>query len=361
MGQREIACLFMRGGTSRGPFFNSNDLPTDLDIRNKVLLAAMGSPDTRQIDGLGGADMLTSKIAIISKSERKGIDVDYLFAQAWLDKPIIDTAPSCGNMLAAVGPYAIERRIVKTTGNQTHVNIYNVNTGSQIEAVIKTPNNQITYEGTQQIDGVPGTAAPILLNFSNIVGSKCGSLFPTGDTTNEIQGIRVSCMDVAMPMVIMRAADLGVTGYESNSIVSNTTLMQRIEKIRLEAGHKMGLGDVAEMVVPKVGIIAKARYGGSIYSCYLTPHHVHAAHAVTGAICVASCATIKGTIAESISKKTNGSSETVHIEHPSGVIDIDLKTSNSGPNTQVFSAGVIRTARKIMEGQVFVPERLWPK
>ena len=356
MGQREITCLFMRGGTSRGPFFNNNDLPTDLDIRNKVLLAAMGSPDTRQIDGLGGADMLTSKIAIISKSERKGIDVDYLFAQAWLDKPIIDTAPSCGNMLAAVGPYAIERRIVKTTNNQTCVNIYNVNTGSQIEAVIQTPNNQITYEGTQQIDGVPGTAAPILLNFTNIMGSKCGSLFPTGATTDEIQGIRVSCMDVAMPMVIMRAADLGVTGYETNSIVSNRALMQRIEKIRLEAGYRMGLGDVA-----KVGIIAKPRHGGTIYSCYLTPHHAHAAHAVTGAICVACCASIKETIAETISKQTNDSSETVHIEHPSGVIDIDLQTSDSGSNTQVISAGVIRTARKIMEGQVFVPERLWPK
>jgi 4-oxalomesaconate tautomerase len=360
MSQRSIPCLFMRGGTSRGPFFNINDLPTDLEIRNKVLLAAMGSPDTRQIDGLGGADMLTSKIAIISDSKRKGIDVDYLFAQAWLDKAIIDTTPSCGNMLAAVGPFAIERGLVRTKGDETCVNIYNVNTGSRIEAVIQTPNGQVIYEGKQHIDGVPGTAAPILLNFTNITGSKCNALFPTGSINEDIQGVRVSCIDVAMPMVIMRANDLGVTGYETNSIANDSVLMQRIEKIRLEAGRRMGLGDVTEMVVPKVGILAKPRQGGTIYSCYLTPHHVHAAHAVTGAICVACCVSIKETVADTIAKQTYSTPKTVRIEHPSGIIDIDLSISGRGTDIQVLSAGVVRTARKIMDGQVFVPARLWP-
>ena len=241
MTQREIPCLFMRGGTSRGPFFEPGDLPADPDIRDRVLLAAMGSPDVRQIDGLGGATTPTSKVAIVGRSERPNIDVDYLFAQVSVDRAIVDTAPSCGNMLAGVGPFAIERGLVTPTADETRVTIFNVNTQSRIETVIQTPEGKVSYEGDQHIDGVPGTAAPILLNFSNVVGSKCGALLPTGVLREEIDGVTVTCIDVAMPMVLVRAADLDISGYEAEAIVGDRSLMQRIETIRLEAGRRMGL------------------------------------------------------------------------------------------------------------------------
>ena len=304
MTQRAIPCMFMRGGTSRGPFFLLEDLPADPEVRDRVLLAAMGSPDPRQIDGLGGATTVTSKVAMVSPSQRPGIDVDYRFAQVWLDKAIVDTAPSCGNMLAGVGPFAIERGLVTADADETRVRIFDVNTGSRIEAIVQTPGGTVTYAGDQRIDGVPGTGAPVVLRFSDVVGSKCGAMFPTGAVQEEIDGVPVSCIDVAMPMVMMRAGDLGISGYDPDEITGNAVLMRRIEKIRLEAGRRMGLGDVAETVVPKVGILAPPPRGGVVYSCYLTPHHVHAAHAVTGAICVACCALIRATVASGVA---NGS------------------------------------------------------
>ena len=217
------------------------------------------------------------------------------------------------------------------------------------------------------LTGVPGTASPIVLNFSDVVGSGCGALLPTGAAQEEIDGVPISCIDVAMPMVIMRAGDLGLSGYEPGEISGNTVLMQRIEKIRLEAGHRMGLGDVAETVVPKVGILAPARHGGAVYSCYLTPHHVHAAHAVTGAICVACCVSIRATVAGKVArppaKRATGTAAdavaTVRIEHPSGAIDVRLEMEEGGAELSVRRAGIVRTARKIMDGRVFVPESLW--
>ncbi len=360
MTQREIPCLFMRGGTSRGPFFESGDLPGDIAIRDRVLLAIMGSPDARQIDGLGGATTPTSKVAIVVRSERQGIDVDYLFAQVSVEKAIVDTAPSCGNMLAGVGPFAIERGLVTPTADETRVNVFNMNTQSHIETVIQTPGGKVAYEGDQHIDGVPGTAAPILLNFSNVVGSKCAALFPTGVISEEIEGATVTCIDVAMPMVLIRAADLGISGYEADAIVDDRELMQRVESIRLIAGRRMGLGDATDSVVPKVGILARAREGGAISSRYLTPHALHAAHAVTGAICVASCVSIDGSVAEELATLNSQRPGRVRIEHPSGVIDVELETAGSGKNLDVLSAGIVRTARKIMDGQLFVPADVWP-
>ena len=366
MTQRAIPCMFMRGGTSRGPFFLLEDLPADSEVRDRVLLAAMGSPDPRQIDGLGGATTVTSKVAMVSPSQRPGIDVDYHFAQVWLDKAIVDTAPSCGNMLAGVGPFAIERRLVIPDADETRVRIFDVNTGSRIEAIVQTPGGTVTYAGDQRIDGVPGTGAPVVLSFSNVVGSKCGALLPTGTVQEEIDGVPVSCVDVAMPMVMMRAGDLGISGYEPNEITGNAVLMQRIEKIRLDAGRRMGLGDVAESVVPKVGILAPPRRGGVVYSCYLTPHHVHAAHAVTGAICVACCMSIPGSVAsmaarpptEGIPRNAVDAFATVRIEHPSGAIPVRLKTKGGGAELRVHHAAIILTVRKIMDGRVFVPVHL---
>ena len=352
--------------TSRGPFFLLEDLPADPEVRDRVLLTAMGSPDSRQIDGLGGATTVTSKVAVVSPSERPGIDVDYRFAQVWLDKAIVDTAPSCGNMLAGVGPFAIERGLVAAEADETRVRIFDVNTGSRIEAVVQTPGGAMTHAGDQRIDGVPGTGAPVVLSFSDVVGSKCGAMFPTGAVQEEIDGVAVSCIDVAMPMVMMRAGDLGISGYDPDEITGNVVLRERIERVRLEAGRRMGLGDVAESVVLKVGVLAPPRHGGLVYSCYLTPHHVHANHAATGAICVASCASILGNIASEVAQQTPkrvaepnaGALATVQIEHPSGTIDVRLETEGAGSDFRVLLVGIVLTARKIMVGRVFLPERL---
>ena len=366
MTQRAIPCMFMRGGTSRGPFFLLEDLPADPEVRDRVLLAAMGSPDPRQIDGLGGATTVTSKVAMVSPSQRPGIDVDYRFAQVWLDKAIVDTAPSCGNMLAGVGPFAIERGLVTADADETRVRIFDVNTGSRIEAIVQTPGGTVTYAGDQRIDGVPGTGAPVVLIFGEVVGSKCGAMFPTGAVQEEIDGVPVSCIDVAMPMVMMCAGDLGLSGYDPGEITGSAGLMQRIEKIRLEAGRRMGFGNVAESVIPKVGILAPPRRGGVAYSCYLTPHHIHEAHAVTGAICVACCASIQSTVAsevdqlpaEQVTKPSVDAVATVRIEHPSGAIDLRLETEGGSSELRVRRAGIVLTARKIMDGRMFVPERL---
>ena len=364
MTQRAIPCMFMRGGTSRGPFFLLEDLPADPEVRDRVLLAAMGSPDPRQIDGLGGATTVTSKVAMVSPSQRPGIDVDYRFAQVWLDKAIVDTAPSCGNMLAGVGPFAIERGLVTPDAGETRVRIFDVNTGSRIEALVQTPGGTVTYAGDQRMDGVPGTAAPVVLSFSDVVGSKCGAMFPTGAVQEEIDGVAVSCIDVAMPMVMMRAGDLGISGYDPDEVTGNVVLRQRIETIRLEAGLRMGLGDVTESVVPKVGILAPPLHGGLIYSCYLTPHHVHEAHAVTGAICVASSTKIPATVAGRVSillveRETEPAKSpvaTLGIEHRSGVMKIRLQTKEQIEGLWLQCASIVCTTRKIMDGHLFVSE-----
>lgn len=351
-----IPCIYMRGGTSKGPYFKAEDLPSDVKIRDQVLLAAMGSPDLRQIDGLGGADTLTSKVAIVSKSTRPGVDVDYLFAQVDIGRPIVDTSPSCGNMLAGIAPFALETGMVAARDGETSVMIYNVNTQSRIEAIVQTPGGKVRYTGNARIDGVPGTAAPIVLNFMDVVGAVSGKLLPTGNVRDVINGIEVSCIDVAMPMIMMRATDFGLTGYEGRKeIDGNKELFARIEQIRLEAGRRMGFGDVSDKVIPKVGLLAPPKDGGTVSSRYLTPHALHAAHAVTGAVCVATACAIPGSIADGIAKTDTANPRTIWIEHPSGQVDVLLSTIGSGHDLQVV-AGTLRTARPIMKGSVFVPE-----
>jgi len=353
-----IPTIFMRGGTSRGPFFKADDLPKDAAARDRVLLAAMGSPDVRQIDGLGGADTLTSKVAIVSKSTRPGVDVDYLFAQVDIGKPIVDTNPSCGNMLAGVAPFAIETGLFPAQDGETHVMIYNVNTEARIEAIVQTPGRQVQYTGDARIDGVPGTAAPIVLNFMDVVGSISGKLLPTGNARDVIDGIEVTCIDVAMPMIMMRAKDVGLTGYEGRAEINpNKALFARIEPIRREAGKRMGFGDVTDKVIPKVGLLSPPRDGGTIASRYLTPHALHAAHAVTGAVCVASACALEGTIAHELAKPDSANPRTIWIEHPSGQVDVLLQTRGKGADMDVI-AGTLRTARPIMKGEVLVPRRV---
>ena len=359
MTQRAIPCLYMRGGTSRGPYFLSEDLPADVATRDRVLLAAMGSPDARQIDGIGGAATLTSKVAIVSKSSQTDADVDYLFAQVSIDKAFVDTAPSCGNMLSGVGPFAIERGLVEPSDGETCVRIYNINTQSRIEAIVQTPEGRVEYEGAQAIDGVPGSAAPIFLNFSDIVGSKTGALFPTGATREDIDGLGVTCIDVAMPMILFSATELGLTGYETNEIMDDQALLARIENARCEAGKRMGLGDVADLVVPKVGLLSPPRSGGAVSSRYLTPHRLHAAHAVTGGICVGTAAMLDGTIAAPLADRNAARDGIVCIEHPSGSLEVTLAIAGTPDHPTVESAGIVRTARKILDGNVFVPASVW--
>jgi hypothetical protein len=353
--QIAIPCIFMRGGTSRGPYFLASDLPADRAERDRVLLAAMGSPDPRQIDGIGGATTLTSKVAIVSKSAQPGCDVDYLFAQVDVAKPLVDTAPSCGNMLAGVGPFAIERGLVRAVDGKTRVMIYNVNTQSRIEAIVETPGGEVAYTGDARIDGVPGTAAPIVLNFMDVVGSVTGKMLPTGNLVDRIDGVDVTCIDVAMPMILLRAADLGLAGTEGKEAFDgDKTRMARIEKIRLQAGRMMGLGDVSEKVVPKVGVLSAPTQGGTITSRYLTPHALHAAHAVTGGVCVASACALEGTIAHELAAPDGANPRTVLIEHPSGNIDVLLTVSGKGAEMSVV-AGTLRTARLLMRGEIMVP------
>ncbi|KJZ31358.1 4-oxalomesaconate tautomerase [Paracoccus sp. S4493] len=354
--QHGIPVIIMRGGTSKGPYFRTDDLPADATARDRVLLAAMGSPDARQIDGIGGADTLTSKVAMVRPSAREGVDVDYLFAQVSVTEAVVDTGPSCGNILAGVGPFAIERGMVAATGSETRVVIYNENTASRIEAVVSTDDGAVDYDGDQAIAGVPGTAAAVRLNFMDIVGSKTNGLLPSGHLLEQIDGIDVTLIDVAVPMMILRAADLGKTGYETPAeLDADRDFFARLEAMRLEAGRRMGLGDVTGKVIPKVAILAAPRDGGHVAARYFVPHKAHAAFAVTGALCVATVSVLEGSVSDGLAQRPEGEDREILIEHPSGMIDVALRTSGRGHDLQVVSAGAIRTARKLVTGEVFVP------
>lgn len=358
--QRPIPCILMRGGTSKGPFFQLGDLPADPQIRAEVLLAAMGSPDMRQIDGIGGADTLTSKVAMVTPSAREGVDVDYHFAQVAVDRAFVDTAPSCGNMLSAVGPFAIETGMVAVKGETTRVMIHDANTDSRIEAVVETPDGTVNYAGEAQISGVPGSAAPVRLNFMGIVGSKTGALFPTGQATEDIDGVPVTLIDSAVPMLVFRASDLGKTGAEAPAdLDADRAFFARIETMRQEAGRRMGLGDVAGKVIPKIAMLAPPQAGGAVLARYFVPHKTHAAYAVTGGLCTACCIMAPGTVAEGVANRPAGDEAEVLIEHPSGMIKLAMTTRQADTGFEVISGGVIRTARKLMAGEVFVPADIW--
>ncbi len=350
-----VACTFMRGGTSKGPFFDMRDLPSDITKRNQFLLKVMGSPDAKQIDGLGGTVTVTSKVVMAMPSTRKGIDVDYLFAQIDIENPVVDTTPPCGNMMAGVGPFAIEKGWVKVTIPETKVMVYNINTKSIIEEIVQTPNGKVEYNGNMKIDGVPGTAAPVVMNLFDQVGGKTGKLSPTGKLKEQIDGIDVTLLDAGSTMVLMKASDLGMDGTEGEDFFKkNKELMAKIEKIRLEAGVRMGLGDVKESVLPKVGILSKPRKEGSnITSRYLTPHTLHPSHAVTGAICIGTALKIKGTVASEVCVTNGQDKEMIVIEHPSGVIEVNIELEKKGHVINVKKVGTVRTVRKIMEGKVF--------
>lgn len=359
--QKTIPCVFMRGGTSRGPYFLKDWLPQDIETRDKVLLSAMGSPHELQLDGLGGANSLTSKVAIVSKSDHPDCDVDYLFAQVSIDRALVDTRPNCGNMLSGVGPFAIEQGLVPAQDGETLVRIYNVNTKSTINAVVQTPGGKVEYEGDAKIDGVNGTGAPIRLNFLDAWGTVTGKVFPTGNLIDEIDGVQVTCIDAAMPMMIVRATDMGWKGDEKPvDLDANLEFMARLEKMRREAGLKMGLGDVSDSVIPKPVLVSKGTHDGQLVSRYFTPLKCHRSHAVTGAIGVATAYVTPGTVPYGLSVERQPGIHRIEIAHPSGRIEVDVELAQGETSVEVTGAGLIRTARKIMEGQLYIPSHILP-
>ena len=358
--QRKIPCVLMRGGTSRGPYFLASDLPADSRRRDAVLLGVMGSPHALQVDGIGGSNTLTSKVAIVSRSRHAGADVDYLFAQVSVTDAFVDTKPNCGNMLAGVGPFAIESGLVRAGDPTTLVRIHNVNTQTLIEAVIQTPGGQVEYAGDTHIDGVNEPAAPIKLTFLDALGAVTGKLLPTGNLLDRIDGIEASCVDMAMPVMIMAAEAFGKTGCETpEELDADKAMLKKIEAIRLEAGRRMGMGDVSRLVVPKPVLVSRPTRGGNITSRYFTPHACHKTHAVTGALAVATAAVLPGTVANRYVEPRGFSGGVLGIEHPSGRIEVDLLTDCSGAAPVVERASFVRTARRIFDGHVYVPEALF--
>ena len=349
MSDRGVRCMWMRGGTSKGGYFLADDLPQDGSARDAFLLRAMGSPDPRQIDGMGGADPLTSKVAVVRRSDRPGVDVDYLFLQVFIDKPIVTDSQNCGNILAGIGPFAIERGLVEATGDSTEVRIFMENTGQVATATIATPGGRITYDGNARIDGVPGTAAAVPIVFEDTAGSTCGALLPTGNPTDVIEGIAVTLIDNGMPCVVMRASDLGVSGQEApKDLEADAELRRKLEAIRLAAGPLMNLGDVTQKSVPKMTMVAPARHGAIATRTFI-PHRCHASIGVLGAVSVATACLLPAGPAAELARVPPGPEKTLSIEHPSGEMSVVARMEGD----EVKSVAVLRTARKLFDGIVF--------
>ena len=372
--QTAIPCLFMRGGTSKGPFFNAADLPADIPTRDKVLLAVMGSPDKRQIDGLGGAHPLTSKVGIVRKSTTPGVDLDFLFAQLQPDKDTVDTSPNCGNMLAAVVPFALETGMVQPQGTglggTSTYRVLTLNTDMQCDVTVLTPGGEVQYEGNARIDGAPGTSAPITVNFLDTAGSVCSGLLPTGQVLDRVKvegegfapfEIDVTCIDNGMPLVLMRAADMGRTGYETAAeLNADADLKIRLEALRLKTGQLMGLGDVTKKTYPKMTLIAAPRDGGSLSTRSFIPHVCHDAIGVLAAVTVGTACVLEGSVTQGLAVMPSGNPKTISVEHPTGEFSVELGIDPANPQN-VTRAALLRTARLLMRGDVMVPRSVWTR
>jgi 4-oxalomesaconate tautomerase len=353
--QQAIPACVMRGGTSKGLYFLREDLPDDIAARNRLLLAAMGSPDERQIDGMGGAHPLTSKVAVVARSADDAADVDYLFLQIVVDKALVSDSQNCGNLLAGIGPFAIERGLVEAQDGVTTVRIRMLNSGGIAIAQVQTPGGKVRYGGEARIDGVPGTAAPVMIDFADVAGSNCGALLPTGNARDDIDGAKVTCIDNGMPVVLLRAADFGKTGYEApDELEADDELKARIESIRVQAGPLMNLGDVTDKTVPKMSLIATAQHGGVIATRTFIPHRVHQSIGVLGAASVAAACCIPGSVADGVAAASGGGA--MDIEHPNGRLTVDIAIAQQDGRFSVTRSALLRTARKLMDGHVYVPE-----
>ena len=346
--------MLIRGGTSKGAYFLASDLPPSREERDALLLSIMGSPHPDQIDGIGGGHPLRSKVAIVAKSTEPGVDVDFLFAQVVVDKPLVDTSPNCGNILSGVGPFAIKRGLVKAREGFTTVRVRTLNTDTIAELMVSTPSGAVSYQGEARIDGVPGTSAPILVNFVDVAGSVCGALLPTGHASDVVEGIRVTCIDNGMPVVVIPAASVGRTGYESVAqLNADTDLKAGLEALRKTAGPLMGLGDVSEAVIPKLSLIAPPRNSGSISTRNFIPRTCHTAIGVFGAVSVATACVIPGSVAEGIAQVGAGDTLTLSVEHPTGEFTVNLELDRTGAVPVVRHAGLLRTARVLFDGLAF--------
>ncbi|WJV52209.1 4-oxalomesaconate tautomerase [Prodigiosinella aquatilis] len=352
----QIPCVLMRGGTSKGPVILASDLPADIKARDAVLLALMGAGHELEIDGIGGGSPQTSKVAIVSKSASPDADIDYLFAQVMVKERRVDTMPNCGNMLCAVGPFAIEKGLIAAENSVTTVRVRNVNTNTFIDVQVQTPGGRVSYEGDTHIDGVPGKAAPLGLTFLNSAGCKTGKLLPTGNAVDSIDGVEVTCIDMAMPMVLIDARSLNKTGNESPAeLDADKAFMAQLENLRCKAGLAMGFGDVSGMVIPKPVLLSSPTAGGTIKARYFMPHNCHKSLAITGSIGISTATIIPGSIANKITNNNSvhANTEIVDIEHPSGKISVSLLRGSEIENTR---AAVIRTTRKLFEGNVCIPD-----
>lgn len=354
-----LPCVLMRAGTSRGPFFLRDWLPESDEARDQALIGAIGASDPLQLDGLGGGSTLNSKVAIVSKSTQADCDIDYLFAQVGVGHQSVDTRPNCGNMLSGVAPFAIDQGLIPAQDGTTKVRVFNVNTKSRIEVTVCTPDGKVSYEGDARIDGVAGTAAPVLLNFLDAWGAVTGKVFPTGNRIDVIDGMEVTCIDAAMPLMMLRAKDFGLTGRERPAeLDANRELLDRLERLRLQAGQLMGLGDVSNSVIPKPVLVSEGDSANSITSRYFTPHKCHASHAVTGAIGVATAFSLPGTVASG-----NAMAPGQHglvVLHPAGQINVEVELEGEGDEAVLTSAALVRTARKIMQGILHLPDYVFP-
>lgn len=359
--QTAIPCALMRGGSSKGLYFLRDDLPADAQVRDAVLVAAMGADD-RQIDGAGGAHPLTSKVAIVSRSESPAVDIDYLFVQVVVGEGRVDTTPNCGNMLAGVAPFALEHGLVAADDGETRVKVRMVNSENVCELVVQTPGRAVTYDGDVSISGVPGTGAPIVCNYLDVAGSASGALLPTGHIKDVVDGIEITCIDNGMPVVVLRAEDLGITGYETREeLDAHAELKQALESIRLQVGPMMNLGDVAAKVVPKMTLISPARSGGHINTRTFIPHNCHAAIGVLGAVSVATACIWPGSVADGIAIVPPGRTKQVSVEHPTGEFSVTLDVGGTEDEPVIEKAGLLRTARMIMRGEVLVPASVWQR
>ena len=348
-----VRAMWMRGGTSKGGYFLASDLPPDPARRDELLLGIMGSPDPRQIDGMGGADALTSKVAVVAPSSRIGADVDYLFLQVFVDRAVVSDAQNCGNILAGVGPFAVERGLVAAGDDETSVSIHMENSGRTAIARFRTPGRAVDYRGDSRIDGVPGSAAPVRIEFCDTAGSSCGSLLPTGNASDVMDGTEATLIDNGMPCVVLRASDLGVTGSESPSeLEANQELRARLEALRLKAGPLMNLGDVSRKSVPKMTMVSRATDGGAISTRTFIPHRCHRAIGVLGAVSAASACLTRGAVGADLAAVPDGSAKSLSIEHPTGEMTVVGHVKGGA----VVLAEVLRTARKLMDGLVFPAE-----
>jgi len=361
MSYSSIPYMQIRGGSSKGIYFNKKDLPKDIKLRDEIILSIVGR-DSRQIDGLGGANPLTSKVAIVSSSSKENCDIDFLFVQVVVGENRVDTSPNCGNILAGVGVFAIENNLIDTKDETTNIRVNMINSNNICELIMSTPNKKLTYSGDAKIDGVEGTSAPIICNYMDVAGSVCGSLFPTGNKKDLIDGINITCIDNGMPVVLIDAKEFGKTGHESCEELSNDTVFrEKLENIRLKAGPLMNLGDVSKKVVPKMSLISPAINGGNINTRTFIPHNCHASIGVLGAVSVASACLFEECVTSNICNIEEGLNKKISVEHPSGEFSVELTCENVNDVLKIKKAGLLRTARLISKGEAYPHSEIFDK